>query len=113
MVRHARRHRVDAPMVTGNGGAKMKNPLESLHLTILLGVILTAIMVLIIAIFYWDSGETMAPAGGAAPATTEGAAPAATEGTTPPAATEGTAPAATEGAAPATTEGGGAGTGNN
>jgi hypothetical protein len=97
MVRHARRHRVDAPMVTGNGGAKMKNPLESLHLTILLGVILTAIMVLIIAIFYWDSGETMA----------------ATEGTTPPAATEGTAPAATEGAAPATTEGGGAGTGNN
>ncbi|MBM3482740.1 MAG: hypothetical protein FJX66_05520 [Alphaproteobacteria bacterium] len=35
----------------------MKNPLESLHKTIGMGVVLTAIMVLIIAIFYWESGS--------------------------------------------------------
>ena len=40
----------------------MKNPLESLHITIGLGVVLTAIMVLIVAIFYWDTGDMAAPA---------------------------------------------------
>jgi len=39
----------------------MKNPLESLSTTVGLGVILTAIMVLIIAIFYWNTGEATAP----------------------------------------------------
>ena len=48
----------------------MKNPLESLHTTIGLGVALTAIMVLILAIFYWDTGEATAPATSEAPAAT-------------------------------------------
>jgi len=46
----------------GNGGAEMKHPLESLHTTIGLGVILTAIMVLIMALFYWESSEPVAAA---------------------------------------------------
>ncbi len=52
----------------------MKNPLESLHTTIGLGVALTAIMVLIVAIFYWDTGEMAAPASTEQPAVTEGTA---------------------------------------
>ena len=39
----------------------MKNPLESLSATVGLGVVLTAIMVLIIAIVYWDTGEATTP----------------------------------------------------
>ena len=46
----------------------MKNPLESLHITIGLGVVLTAIMVLIVAIFYWDTGDVAAPASTEPPA---------------------------------------------
>ena len=52
----------------------MKNPLESLHITIGLGVVLTAIMVLIVAIFYWDTGDMAAPASTEPPAASEGAA---------------------------------------
>lgn len=52
----------------------MKNPLESLHITIGFGVVLTAIMVLIVAIFYWDTGDTMAPASTEPPAAADGAA---------------------------------------
>lgn len=52
----------------------MKNPLESLSTTIGLGVVLTAIMVLIVAIFYWDTGKASAPASGEKPAAQEGAA---------------------------------------
>ncbi len=55
-----------------NGGFTMKNPLESLHTTIGLGVALTAIMVLIVAIFYWDTGEATAPEASEQPAATEG-----------------------------------------
>jgi hypothetical protein len=33
----------------------MKNPLESLHKTIGMGVALTAIMVLIVAVIYWGN----------------------------------------------------------
>ena len=50
----------------------MKNPLESLHTTIGLGVALTAIMVLIVAIFYWDTGAAKAPAAGDKPAAATG-----------------------------------------
>ena len=53
----------------------MKNPLESLSTTVGLGVVLTAIMVLIIAIFYWDSGEATAPDTGEPPASEDGTVP--------------------------------------
>ena len=53
----------------------MKNPLESLSTTVGLGVVLTAIMVLIIAIFYWDTGETEAPDTSEPPASEEGTTP--------------------------------------
>ncbi len=68
----------------------MKNPLESLHTTIGLGVALTAIMVLIVAIFYWDTGEATAPAEGEQPAAaTDSAAPQDGSGTTGDAAATG------------------------
>jgi hypothetical protein len=62
-------------MTRGNGGGNMKNPLESLSTTVGLGVVLTAIMVLIIAIFYWDTGEAEAPDTSEPPASEEGATP--------------------------------------
>lgn len=66
----------DARVERGNGGFNMKNPLESLHTTIGLGVALTAIMVLIVAIFYWETGEATAPAEAEPPAAApESAAP--------------------------------------